>query len=118
MGKRQQLSLLCLWRVNMGVATKRSLQRLLGLRVHPLRHRRLLMSVPHRSYRWLDAQPEGQLLKIPADVADELRICSLCFAVAHAHTRWPVSRDLSATDAMPTMGGGTRARVPRSVAEA
>jgi hypothetical protein len=51
-------------------------------------------------------------------IRDELLVCGLLLAVAHANVRWPVSGLLKATDAAPTGGGGARATIPTELAHA
>eukprot|EP00438_Fugacium_kawagutii_P011070 Skav217204 [mRNA] locus=scaffold3544:98164:102639:+ [translate_table: standard] len=88
-------------------ATKKSLQKLLGLFVHPFMHRRECMSIFHHTYLHIDSMPEGIAKRLPQHVTDELITAVLLLPFASANMRLPVSVRVSATDA--SLAGGGRA---------
>ena len=78
------------------------------------------MAVAHRVYAWMSSCPEKGMMswKGAADVRDELFIASLLLSVMHSNMRWPVSTEVSATDATPSAGGAVRATVTPELAQA
>ena len=104
--KLQTIVDLVLGAFSLDYVTKRAMQQLLGLFIHPMMHRRELMSCFHHVFSWVDTIPEGGVRRIPPAVQDELIAACLLLPLAGANIRWPVSVRLSATDATPTAGGG------------
>ena len=88
-------------------ATKKALQKLIGLFVHPFMHRRECMSIFHHTYMHIESLPDGCSRKIPQYVQDELITAALLLPMACSNVRLPVSVKVSATDA--SLGGGGRA---------
>lgn len=88
-----------------GKASKKALQKLLGLYVHPFMHRRELMSLFHHSYLYIENLPEKGLSRMPAYVGDELITAMMMLPLAECNIRAPVSVQVSATDASSQMGG-------------
>lgn len=86
-------------------ASKKALQKLLGLYVHPFMHRRECMSIFHHTYLFIDNLPEGVSRKIPQYICDELLTAALLLPLASANIRLPVSTRISATDASLSGGG-------------
>ena len=65
-------------------ASKKALQKLLGLYVHPFMHRRECMSIFHHTYLFIDNLPEGVSRKIPQYICDELLTAVLLLPLASA----------------------------------
>ena len=91
--------------ISEGKASKKALQKLLGLYVHPFMHRRELMSLFHHTYLYLEKLPESGIVKLPAYVGDELLTAMMVLPLAECNIRLPVSVQISATDASSGMGG-------------
>ena len=88
-----------------GVATKKCMQKLVGLYVHPYMHRRECMCVFQHVYHFIERMQEGVNMKIPQHVVDELITAALILPLASSNIRWPVSTQISATDASSNGGG-------------
>ena len=116
-GKLLQIMTLGLATAAGGVATKQVMQQLLGLMIHPFCLRRELMSSFQRAYVWTASLDEGVVVKIPADIRDELIMGSMLLSQAHGNIRAPVSTMISCSDATPSRGGVVRSRVSREMAE-
>eukprot|EP00438_Fugacium_kawagutii_P011552 Skav235006 [mRNA] locus=scaffold276:32697:41515:+ [translate_table: standard] len=86
-------------------ATKKALQKLVGLYVHPFMHRRECMSIFHHTYMHIENLPNAASRKIPQYVQDELITAALLLPMAAANVRLPVSVRVSATDASLEGGG-------------
>ena len=80
------------------------MERVLGLLVHPLSHRRLCMSALSVSYVWARNLSYASRVKLPAAVRDELIAVLLLLPFCHSNCRWKFSERISATDATPTRG--------------
>ena len=93
-------------------------RRSLALFTHPFMHRRELMAVFHRSFKWCCSLPSSRVARIPADIVDELLAAACMSPHAVGHLRWPIATELSCTDATPTAGGSVRATVQPPLAEA
>ena len=103
--KIRQIEALTCALVAEGWASKRALQKLLGLFIHPYMHRRELMAIFHHTYLFIEQLPENGLKRIPWYVKDELTAAALLLPFAEANIRTPVSVQISATDASSKMGG-------------
>ena len=88
-----------------GVTTKKCMQKLVGLYVHPFMHRRECMCVFQHVYHFIEKIPEGAKVKIPQHVKDEMTTAALILPLASSNIRWPVSTQVSATDASSSGGG-------------
>ena len=88
-----------------GRASKKALQQLVGLYVHPFMHRRECMSMFHHIYVFLEKLPEQGIKRLPQFIRDELVCAVLLLPLAEANIRAPVSVQLSATDASSKKGG-------------
>ena len=86
------------------------IEKYIALLVHPFTHRRECIASLHRVYKWLRGHDRKGLVtwNNAADVRDELWAATLLLSVAHANIRWPVSSEVSATDATPSIGGSVR----------
>jgi len=92
------------------------LKRVVALCIHPLMHRRELMSYLHRFFNWFESLSVTQV-RIPADICEELTAIGLHLAFATADIRAPVCSRISCTDATPQRGGAVDATVSRRLAE-
>ena len=102
-----------------GYVNKHLTQMLLGNFVPAFSYRRELMSVWHRTYRFVGSLPEsGGWSRIPPDIRDEMITAAGLLSLASAHIRWPVSPELSATDATTSSFGATVAPVGGNLARA
>ncbi len=61
---------------------------------------------------------ERARVRLPADLADELRAATLCLACAESNLRAPVSTTIHASDATPATAGVCEARVSRDLCHA
>lgn len=86
-------------------ASKNIMQRLLGLIVHPFLHRKALMCILHRVYKWVDNLPSSGVHRLPPDILDELFGCCVSLPLAKADLRIQVDSIVSCTDATPLTGG-------------
>ena len=103
--KLRQVEELTLRLISQKHASKKALQKLLGLYVHPFMHKRECMSIFHHTYLFIDNLPEGVSRKIPQYICDELLTAVLLLPLASANIRLPVSTRVSATDASLSGGG-------------
>lgn len=88
-----------------GYATKKALQKLVGLFVHPFMHRRECMALFHHIYIFIDRMPEVGIKRLPHYVRDEILCAILVLPLAHSNVRHPVSVQISASDASSKRGG-------------
>ena len=88
-----------------GQASKKTLQKVVGLFIHPFMHRRECMCIFHHIYHHIEKLPEGKIAKLPQHIRDELLCATLLLPLAGTNARWPVSTQVSATDASSTGGG-------------
>ena len=97
--------------------TLKMFQSLLGSYVHPFSHRKELMCVFSRSYRWLQTLSVGRVYKVPHDIRDELLGAALVLPCAHADLRASLSSTLTCSDATQVGGGVTSVEVAGECAE-
>ncbi len=100
-----------------GKGSKKALQKLVGLYVHPFMHRRELMSLFHHTYLYIEKLPEGSVVKLPTYVCDELVTAMIMLPLAEANVRSPISVQIAATDASSKMGGRASTLTTRSLAK-
>ena len=103
--KLRQIEVLATELVNEGLASKKALQKLVGLFIHPFMHRRECMGLFHHIYAFIEQMPEKGLKKLPPYVKDEILSAILVLPLAEASARWPVSVQISASDASSEGGG-------------
>ena len=115
--KLQQIGSLTSSLLDLGKATKKSLQKLVGLFIHPFMHRRDCMCIFHHIYRYIDRMPEFDIVRIPHHIRDELLTASLLLPLAYASIRWPISIQVSATDASSVRGGRATCVTSRTFAK-
>ena len=99
------------------VVSKKSMQKVLGLFVHPYQHRREFMSIFDTAYLWTHHLRERGLFTLTRTVRDELIAATLMLPFAHAIITWQVQERIATTDATPVAGGGTATHIPASAAE-
>ena len=92
-------------------------QSLLGSYVHPFSHRKELMCVLSRSYRWLQTLSLGKVYRVPQDIRDELLGAALLLPCVHAVIRASLSSTLACSDATQVGGGATSVEVAAECAE-
>ena len=100
-----------------GYVTKKALQKLIGLFVHPFMHRRECMSVFHHIYLYVEKLAEGKLVRLPHHIRDEILTASLLLPMASSNIRWPVSTQISASDASLLAGGRAATLTSKSFAK-
>ena len=113
---RQIESLVCALLDN-GFASKKSLQKVIGLFIHPFMHRRECMSIFHHVYLFIERLGDTQVVRIPQHIRDELLCASLLLPLAQSNARWPVSTQIAATDASSTGGGRAATLTSRAFAK-
>lgn len=96
--------------------TKKLMQGLTGLLVHPFLHRRLAMSILQDTYLWVEKLPDAESRTMPAKVREELLGCALILPLCHSNIRWSVSKRIGASDASSQHGGRAAALVNQSTA--
>ena len=116
----KRLAISCLlWQVVLLPTIERQVfERCLSLVIHPFSHRKEFMSFLHRSYRWAKTLTYGTIVDWAPDIRSELFVVSLLVLIAQAHIRWPVSTQITATDATPSRGGAVSSTVSRELAHA
>ena len=87
-----------------------------GLVHSPLFHRRGCFSFWHRSFKYLDSVRKGEVLRLPADIRDEILGAALLVSACHSNIRRPVSSFHSRIDANLSSGGAVRCTVGAKLA--
>ena len=108
---RRQIWTVLIQVIMSGVATKNLLQRVLGYVCFAFQYRRELYALQHHIYKYVDSMPEKKVCRLPSFVVDELRSILLHLPFAKWMMRRTFQSTVLATDATPTSGGATRARV-------
>lgn len=114
--KLRQIEALTAALLEMGRTTKEAMQKLVGLFVRPYMHRRECMCAFHHTY--LERMPETSTVNPPHHVRDELFLASLLLPLAFSSARWPVSVQISASDASAAGGGRTSTLTSKAFAKA
>eukprot|EP00438_Fugacium_kawagutii_P014674 Skav232095 [mRNA] locus=scaffold2353:86437:88234:+ [translate_table: standard] len=114
--KLQQLSQLLVRATELRVVTKKLLQGLTGLLVHPFMHRRALMSLLQETFRWIEQLKDSDKKTLPIPVREELLTCALMLPVCHSNCRWHVSKRIGASDASLSHGGRAATLTSQAVA--
>lgn len=115
--KLRQIETLTTSLLSHGEVTKKALQKLIGLYVHPFMHRRQCMAIFHHVYKYLDRLEDGQLYRIPQHIVDELVTAALLLPFSGCNIRWPVSVQISASDASSRKGGRAACLTTQSFAK-
>lgn len=103
--KLRQVEELTIALLQIGYATKKALQKLIGLYIHPFMHRRECMSLFHHVYVYIDSLVENKLTRLPQHIRDELLTAALILPLSSSSVRWAVSPQVAATDASSKGGG-------------
>ena len=115
--KLKQLSELLVRVTRLGAVSKKMLQGVTGLLVHPFMHRRSMMCLLQETFLWIEKLGDSESRPLPIAVREELCSCALVLPLCHSNIRWPVSCRLGASDASLTHGGRAAALVPPAVAQ-
>ena len=103
--KLKQLSSLLARVCKLKVVSKKLLQGVTGLLVHPFMHRRSMMCLLQDTFIWIENLEDGDRKPMPISVREELLSCGLMLPLCHSNVRWPISSRLGASDASLSMGG-------------
>ena len=98
--------------------TRKALEKLLGLLVHPLGHRRELMAILDKVYEWVKKLKPLKKTPIPVQIREELMFMFICWPFVHSNVRWPISGTLAATDATTQTTASVSSEVPVDLAHA
>lgn len=115
--KLRQIETLTAALLSHGVASKKALQKLMGLYIHPFLHRRECMSIFHHGYRYVDKMSETGVHRIPQHIRDEIATAAVLLPLTGGNVRWPVSVQISATDASSIRGGRAACLTSKSFAK-
>ena len=115
--KLKQLSELLVRVTRLRAVSKKMLQGVTGLLVHPFMHRRSMMCLLQETFLWIEKLGDSESKPLPIAVREELCSCALMLPLCHSNIRWPVSCRLGASDASLTHGGRAAALVPPAVAQ-
>ena len=103
--KLRQVEELTIALLKVGYATKKALQKLVGLFIHPFMHRRECMSLFHHIYVYIESLGDSKLTRLPQHIRDELLTAALVLPLSFSNARWGVSPQVAATDASSKGGG-------------
>jgi hypothetical protein len=115
--KLSQLSQLIATACNLKTVSKKLLQGITGLLVHPFMHRRNLMCILQDTFIWIEKLSDTDSKPLPTAVREELLCCGLVLPLCHSNIRWGVSCRIGASDASLEKGGRAAALVSPSVAQ-
>eukprot|EP00438_Fugacium_kawagutii_P028648 Skav214648 [mRNA] locus=scaffold1660:52599:54713:- [translate_table: standard] len=96
--------------------SKKLLQGLTGLLVHPFMHRRLAMSLLQDTFLWIERLKDNESKPLPVSVREELLGCALILPLCHSNIRWGVSTRVGASDASSHHGGRAACLVSQPIA--
>lgn len=96
--------------------TKKLLQGVTGLLVHPFMHRRSLMCQLQETFIWIERLGDKESKPLPVAVKEELIGCALTLPLCHSNFKWDVSCRIGASDASLNDGGRAATWVPQSIA--
>ncbi len=116
-GRRLQIIHLLVLALANPYCTRELLECMLGSLVHPLMHRRCLMSTLGRSYRYCRSLDPRRAVRLSPDIVDEFRAAIVSLAIAATDVRAPVSPVVYCSDATPKTAASVQARVSRPLAE-
>ena len=114
--KLRHLSLLISRVLGLTVVSKKLLQGITGLLVHPFTHRRSMMCLLQETFIWVEKLNDGDNKRLPVEVKEELMACALLLPLCHSNIRWTVSCRVGASDASLTHGGRAASLVSPTVA--
>lgn len=99
------------------LVSKKLLQGLTGLLVHPFLHKRIAMSILQDTFAWIQRLKDGESKPLPIAVKEELLGCGLILPLVHSNIRWEVSRRVGASDASLSHGGRAATEVSVPIAQ-
>ena len=103
--------------LRIGRVTQGILRRLLEYISFCFQYRRgEFYSLLHRSFAFVESLPEDSWVKVPGDIGDEVRAVAMHLPLASWNMRRSLSTVLHASDATPSSGGSTAARITPSLA--
>lgn len=97
--------------------SKKLLQSVRGLLIHPLMHRRNLTCLLQETFIWIEKLSGNSQKSLPNSVREELLCSALLLPLCHSNIRWSVSTRIGASDASSTHGGRAATLVPPTVAQ-
>ena len=97
--------------------SKKMLQAVTGLLVHPFTHRRSLMCLLQDTFVHIEKLRDDTPQKLPVSVKEELLMFALTLPLCHTCCRWPISERIGASDASSTGGGRAAVLVNSPIAE-
>ena len=103
--KLRHLSELLVKACTLKTVSKRMMQQLSGLLIHPFMHRRMLMSLLSETFTWTETLSDIDSKPMPVSVREELIWSALCLPLAHSNIRWDISNRIACSDASLKMGG-------------
>ena len=115
--KLRHLSELLVKACTLKTVSKRMMQQLSGLLIHPFMHRRMLMSLLSETFTWTEGLSETDSRSMPASVREELIWSALCLPLAHMNIRWEISNRIACSDASLKMGGRCAATTTPEIAK-
>ena len=95
--------------------SKKCLEQLVGLFIHPFMHRRLCVSVFGEVYTLLETWPCRGRKALPKALVEEFVGACLILPLCHTNIRWPVSQRVSSADASLSGAGRCATRTLPSV---
>lgn len=99
------------------VVSKKLLQGITGLLVHPFMHRRNMMCLLQDTFLWIESLGDEDRKPLPTSVREELLSCGLVLPLCHSNIRWPISCRLGASDASLSHGGRAATLVTPAIAQ-
>ena len=97
--------------------SKKLLQGVVGLLVHPFTHRRNLMCILQDTFTFIEKLKDGESRPLPPSVKEELICSGLVLPTCHSNIRWGVSKRVGASDASLSHGGRCAALVTSPIAQ-
>jgi len=101
--------------ISLGRASKNLLRRHQALFNHPFLHRREMLCVFHRFYKFLESMPARGFVKLPCDIRAELGVAALLLPLAVNDMRRVVSSRFACVDATPSSGGACGCEISREL---
>ena len=115
--KRAQLYLYVSLLLSSPVIEKRLLQRTVACFIHPMMHRRPLLSVFHKTFAWLASLQDHDVVPWNPSVRAELSHACLVLPMAFANIRTEVSDRFVTTDATLSTGAATAGYASQHLAD-
>ena len=115
--KLKQLSQLIASVCKLPRVSKKLLQAVTGLLVHPFMHRRSLMCILQDTFLWIERLKDGDSKPLPTSVREELLCSGLMLPLCHSNAKWEVSCRIGASDASLSHGGRAATIVSQPIAD-